>query len=86
MPRDIDPARSPRRGAEVIDVVAVRDRLTDATPHRRGHRAQRTEIVAEEVRARYVVHRRGDALAPLIKALRRHGVGVPSLPVYQHAE
>ena len=72
VPRDIDPAIATLEGAEVIDVVAVRDHLAERDEHTAENIVRAHEIVAEEVR-RYVVRRRGDALAPLIKALRRRG-------------
>jgi glutamyl-tRNA reductase len=72
VPRDIDPSIATLEGAKVIDVVAVRDHLTERDEHTAENIVRAHEIVAEEVR-RYVVRRRGDALAPLIKALRRRG-------------
>ncbi|MGB7806888.1 MAG: glutamyl-tRNA reductase, partial [Actinomycetota bacterium] len=72
VPRDIDPTIASLEGAEVIDVVAVRDHLAERDEHTAEDIVRAHEIVAEEVR-RYVVRRRGDALAPLIKALRRRG-------------
>ena len=65
----------------LIDVDALRDRggavEDDAV-------AQAREIVSEEVR-RFVVRRRGDELAPLIRALRRRGDAVLQGELERHA-
>jgi glutamyl-tRNA reductase len=69
VPRDVEPEAGSLPGVTLIDVDALRDRggavEDDAI-------AQAREIVSEEVR-RFVVRRRGDELAPLIRALRRRG-------------
>jgi glutamyl-tRNA reductase len=69
VPRDVEPEAGSIDGVTLIDVEALRARAPegdDATVARaRG-------IVEEEVR-RFVVRRRGDELAPLIRAIRRRG-------------
>ena len=72
VPRDVEPEAGSLPGVTLIDVDALRDRggaiEDDAI-------ARAREIVSEEVR-RFVVRRRGDQLAPLIRALRRRGDAV----------
>jgi glutamyl-tRNA reductase len=72
VPRDIDPAVSTVEHARLFDIVALRDRLAVHDEETAEDIVRAHGIVADEVR-RYVVRRRGDALAPLIKALRRRG-------------
>jgi glutamyl-tRNA reductase len=72
VPRDVDPAVAGVPGAHVIDIGSLRARVaahgeTTAEELTRGH-----AIVAEEVH-RFVVRRRADGLAPLIRALRERG-------------
>ena len=69
VPRDVEPEVGSIDGVTLIDVEALRARAPegdDATV------AQARAIVDEEVR-RFVVRRRGDELAPLIRAIRRRG-------------
>jgi len=83
VPRDVDPDVETLDGARVIDIRAIRERLTqqdDATEEiARAH-----EIVAEEVR-RWVVRRRSDALAPLIRAVRARGDEAVRSELARHA-
>jgi len=83
VPRDVDPDVEALDGARVIDIRAIRERLTaqgDATEEiARAH-----EIVAEEVR-RWVVRRRSDALAPLIRAVRARGDEAVRSELARHA-
>ena len=72
VPRDVDPAAGALAGVTLIDVDALRSRGS-AVEH--DAIAQAREIVAEEVR-RFVVRRRGDELAPVIRAIRRRGDAV----------
>jgi glutamyl-tRNA reductase len=71
MPRDVEPAVASVPGVRLVDIFALRERVASEGPAEeelvRAH-----EIVGEEVR-RWVVRRRGDELAPLIKALRDRG-------------
>ena len=68
VPRDVEPEARSIPGVTLLDVDALRD------PGRGDEDAvdQAHTIVAEEVR-RFVVRRRGDELAPLIRAIRRRG-------------
>ena len=67
-------------GVTLLDVDALRD------PGRGDEDAvdQARTIVAEEVR-RFVVRRRGDELAPLIRAIRRRGDDVIQAELARHA-
>ena len=69
VPRDVEPGAGTLPGVTLIDVYALRDRGSadeqEAIEQARG-------IVAQEVR-RFVVRRRGDELAPLIREIRRRG-------------
>ena len=72
VPRDVEPETAYVEGARVIDIVSLRERLADHDKETAADIATAHGIVADEVR-RYVVRRRGDELAPLIRALRRRG-------------
>jgi glutamyl-tRNA reductase len=72
VPRDVDPGVAELPNVLVIDLGTLRARVaahgeTTAEELARGH-----AIVAEEVQ-RYVVRRRADGLAPLIRAIRERG-------------
>lgn len=72
VPRDVEPEAGDLDGVTLIDVEALRARAPegdDATV------AQARTILEEEVR-RFIVRRRGDELAPLIRAIRRRGDAV----------
>jgi glutamyl-tRNA reductase len=81
VPRDVDPEAGSIPGVTLIDVDALRDRGS-AVEDEAIARAR--EIVSEEVR-RFVVRRRGDELAPLIRALRRRGDAVMQGELERHA-
>ena len=81
VPRDVEPDAGSLPGVTLIDVDALRDR-NSAVEEDAITRAR--EIVAEEVR-RFVVRRRGDELAPLIRALRRRGDAVLQGELERHA-
>jgi glutamyl-tRNA reductase len=68
VPRDVEPEAGSVPGVTLLDLEALRD------PGTGGEDAvdQARRIVSEEVR-RFVVRRRGDELAPLIRAIRRRG-------------
>jgi glutamyl-tRNA reductase len=75
VPRDVEPAAAQLPGVHVIDVGALRERVAlhgEATAEEIAHGH---EIVAEEVR-RFVVRRRADDLAPLIRAIRERGAQI----------
>ncbi len=72
VPRDVDPAVASLDGVSLFDVMALRTRLA-AHDEETAEAIQRAHgIITDEVH-RYVVRGRGDALAPLITALRRRG-------------
>ncbi len=72
IPHDVDPSVTSIEGVRLIDVVALRGRVTEAGGPAEDDVARAREIVTEEIR-RWVVRRRGDELAPLIRALRDRG-------------
>jgi glutamyl-tRNA reductase len=69
VPRDVDPEVGTRDGITVVDVEALRSVPTGG---RTEAIASAERIVQEEVR-RLAVRRRGDELAPVIRAIRRRG-------------
>jgi glutamyl-tRNA reductase len=72
VPRDVDPGSAAIGGVHLIDIGSLRERVAlhgEATAEEIAHGH---EIVAEEVR-RFVVRRRSDELAPLIRAIRERG-------------
>jgi len=72
VPRDVDPAVAELDGVRLIDIETIRERLATHAEETAGDIVRAHEIVGEEVR-RWVVRRRSDALAPLIRAIRRRG-------------
>jgi glutamyl-tRNA reductase len=72
VPRDVDPNVEAFEGVRLIDIRSIRDRLMARGDTITDQIARADEIVAEEVR-RWVVRRRSDALAPLIRAVRARG-------------
>ncbi|HVF08023.1 MAG TPA: glutamyl-tRNA reductase [Actinomycetota bacterium] len=72
VPRDVDPGTDELDGARVIDIVSLRQRLTELADDAADDITKAQRIVADEVR-RFLVRRRGDELAPLIRAVRRRG-------------
>jgi glutamyl-tRNA reductase len=72
VPRDVEPGCADAPGVEVIDIVTLRDRADDHAPQTAEEIGRAHELVAAEVR-RFEVRRRGDRLAPLIRALNRRG-------------
>lgn len=81
VPRDVEPDAGSLPGVTLIDVDALRDR---GSAVEEDAIAQAREIVSEEVR-RFVVRRRGDELAPLIRSLRRRGDAVLQGELERHA-
>jgi len=81
VPRDVEPEAGSLPGVTLIDVDALRDRGSAAED---DAIARAREIVSEEVR-RFVVRRRGDELAPMIRALRRRGDAVLQGELERHA-
>jgi glutamyl-tRNA reductase len=72
VPRDVDPECAYVDGVAVIDIVTLRQRVADHSPSTAEDISAAQAIVAEEVR-RWVVRKRGDELAPLIRALNARG-------------
>jgi len=75
VPRDVEPETAYVEGTRVIDIISLRERLAEHDAETAGDIERAHGIVADEVR-RYVVRRRGDELAPLIRAMRRRGEDV----------
>jgi glutamyl-tRNA reductase len=75
MPRDVEPAVTSVPNVRLVDIFVLRERVASEGGPAQGELARAHEIVAEEVR-RWVLRRRGDELAPLIRALRERGDGV----------
>jgi len=75
VPRDVEPAVAELPGVSVIDVGTLRSALEESDPGAAEEIARAHEIVEEEVR-RFVLRRRSDRLAPVIRALRERGEGV----------
>jgi glutamyl-tRNA reductase len=72
VPRDVAADVEALDGVRVIDIRGIRERLMERGDTTTDDIARAHEIVAEEVR-RWVVRRRSDALAPLIRAVRARG-------------
>jgi glutamyl-tRNA reductase len=72
VPRDVDPNAAAVPGVRVIDILTLRDRVADRDEQTAAQIAEAHRIVEEEVR-RFVVRRRGDELAPLIRQIRARG-------------
>ncbi len=84
VPRDVEPSAGTIEGVRLIDVAVLRERLADVDEETAANIALANQIVTEEV-GRYVVRRRADALAPLIRALRRRGDEIMSAELQRHA-
>jgi glutamyl-tRNA reductase len=84
VPRDIDVAVGALEGVTLIDISTIHDRLATRAEETADDIARAHEIVAEEVR-RWIVRRRADALAPLIRAIRRRGEEVVQNELDRHA-
>ena len=84
VPRDIDPGAASIEGVHVIDILTLRDRVADRDEETAAQIAEAHRIVEEEIR-RYVVRRRGDELAPLIRQVRARGDHVMAEELARHA-
>ncbi len=84
VPRDVDPAVGELEGVRLIDILSIRERLMTRGDEITGDIVQAHEIVAEEVR-RWVVRRRSDTLAPLIRAVQRRGEEAVQAELARHA-
>jgi glutamyl-tRNA reductase len=81
VPRDVEPSARTLPGVTLIDVDALRG---GGSADEDEAIARAREIVSEEVR-RFVVRRRGDELAPLIREIRRRGDAVLHGELERHA-
>jgi glutamyl-tRNA reductase len=72
VPRDVDPHCATVQDVAVFDIAALRERVASHSPETAADIARAHELVGAEVH-RWVLRRRGDELAPVIKALRTHG-------------
>jgi glutamyl-tRNA reductase len=84
VPRDVDPEVAYVDGVRVIDIVSLRERLGEHDERTVADIAGARAIVAEEVR-RFIVRRRGDTFAPLIRAIRTRGDEVVQAELNRHA-
>jgi glutamyl-tRNA reductase len=74
VPRDVEPGTD-IDGVKVFDILALRARIGDRSPETADEVARAETLVADEVR-RWEIRRRGEELAPLIRALRERGDAV----------
>jgi glutamyl-tRNA reductase len=74
VPRDVEPGPDVD-GVVVFDILALRERIGDRSPETAEVVARAEDLVADEVR-RWTIRRRGDELAPLIRAIRERGDAV----------
>ena len=84
VPRDVEPGTADLDGVTVVDVLSLRERLADHDEATAEEIARAHEIVAEEVH-RFVVRRRSDALAPLIRAIRSRGDEIMTAEIERYA-
>jgi glutamyl-tRNA reductase len=74
VPRDVEPGADVD-GVRVFDILTLRERIGDRSPETAEEVARAQALVADEVR-RWQIRRRGDELAPLIRAVRERGDAV----------
>lgn len=84
VPRDVEPGTAGLDGVSVVDVLSLRERLADHDQATAQEIDRAHEIVAEEVH-RFVVRRRSDALAPLIRAIRARGDEIMAMELDRYA-
>ena len=84
VPRDVDASVATLPGVRLVDIVTLREHLADHDDETAGEISRAHGIVAEEVH-RFVIRRRSDALAPIIKALRIRGDEVLRAELERHA-
>ncbi|MEP7060250.1 MAG: glutamyl-tRNA reductase [Actinomycetota bacterium] len=84
VPRDVEPGTGALEGVTVVDVMSLRERMADHDAGTAEEIGRAHAIVAEEVH-RYVVRRRSDALAPLIRAIRARGEEILTAELDRHA-
>jgi glutamyl-tRNA reductase len=74
VPRDVEPGPDVD-AVEIFDILTLRHRIGERSPETAAEVARAEALVADEVR-RWRIRRRGDELAPLIRALRERGDAV----------
>ena len=84
VPRDVDRDVRALDGVRLFDIGAIRDRLAGHDDTTANQIARAHEIVADEVH-RWTVRRRSEALAPLIRAIRRRGDDVVRAELTRYA-
>ena len=72
VPRDVEPGTEGLDGVRVIDILTLRRRIGDHSQQTVEEVARASAIIDDEVH-RWVIRRRGDELAPVIRALRDRG-------------
>jgi glutamyl-tRNA reductase len=75
VPRDVDPEVSYVDGVRVIDIVGLRERADEHVPEMATQIEAARGLVTDEI-GRWELRRRGDELAPLLRALNAHGEAV----------
>jgi glutamyl-tRNA reductase len=84
VPRDVEPGTGDLPDVTLVDIMSLRERLADHDEATAQEIGRAHAIVAEEVH-RYVVRRRSDSLAPLIRAIRARGEEILSAELERHA-
>jgi glutamyl-tRNA reductase len=84
VPRDVEPGTGDLPDVTLVDVLSLRERLADHDQGTAEEIGRAHAIVAEEVH-RYVVRRRSDSLAPLIRAIRARGEEILAAELDRHA-
>jgi glutamyl-tRNA reductase len=84
VPRDVEPEAGSIDGVHLIDILTLRNRVADRDEETAAQIAEANRIVAQEMR-RFVVRRRGDELAPLIRQVRARGDRVMAEELTRHA-
>jgi glutamyl-tRNA reductase len=75
VPRDVEPGVGAIDGVSLFDIATLHQRVASNASGTADDIARARELIDEEV-GRWVSRRRGDELAPLITALRKHGESV----------
>ncbi len=75
VPRDVEPSVGTIPGVRLVDIEGLRETLDVRRAEAAEHIARAHEIVSEEMH-RFAIRRRSERLAPVIRALRRHGEDV----------
>jgi glutamyl-tRNA reductase len=72
VPRDVEPSAAGLDGVRVIDILTLRERIGDHSPQTVEDISRAYAIVHDEVQ-RWVIRRRSEELAPVIRALSSRG-------------